>query len=253
LFKEPIETRSVSSLLDNKSFIATESDDGSGQRPPHFIHEENLENSKTYSTKRALVKTPPLLSDESLFGPPPLIYGEDPAAYYELLSRVGSAIDPKDIFESFWARDVADHFWEILRMRRSRAHHLTWAAHLGLHKVLGALIPRPNAFTPDEALNLSLGWAKQDPAAQERVEKLLAESGRKMEEAMANTLVLSLDSVERIDRLIASNEGQRNSAMHEIERHRSALGAALREAAENIEDAEFNDVENGEGRNDSIT
>ena len=38
----------------------------------------------------------------ALFGPPPLIEGEDAAAYDELLVRTSAAVKPADILEDIW-------------------------------------------------------------------------------------------------------------------------------------------------------
>jgi hypothetical protein len=37
-----------------------------------------------------------------IFGPPPLIEGEDAAAYDELLVRISAAVKPADILEDIW-------------------------------------------------------------------------------------------------------------------------------------------------------
>ena len=47
-------------------------------------------------------------------------------------------------------------------------------------------------------------------------------------------------------RLLASSEAPRNNALREIERHRAALGSAVRQAIDEIQDAEFRDVDTGE-------
>src|ERR1700680_24366 len=52
------------------------------------------------------------------FGPPPLIEGEDAAAYDELLTRVSAAVKPADILEDIWVRDIVDLVWHAFRLRR---------------------------------------------------------------------------------------------------------------------------------------
>ena len=59
---------------------------------------------------------------------------------------------------------------------------------------------------------------------------------------MAQTLAKRLDDVERIDRMIASSEGRRHAVLREVDRHREALAARLRQATLKIEDAEFSEV-----------
>ena len=53
--------------------------------------------------------------------PPALLEGEDEAAYEKLLAQVTAAVEPKDIIEEFWVRDVVDLAWEALRLRRLKA------------------------------------------------------------------------------------------------------------------------------------
>ena len=56
---------------------------------------------------------PPRVSNQSaLFGRPPLLTGEDSAAYNDLLARVTGHLKPTDIFEEIWAREIVDLIWE---------------------------------------------------------------------------------------------------------------------------------------------
>ena len=66
-----------------------------------------------------------------------------------------------------------------------------------------------------------------------------------MGEVMAEAFAETIDSFERIDRMLASAEARRNNALREIDRHREALGAVMRRAIDEVEDAEFRDVETG--------
>ena len=42
----------------------------------------------------------------SAFGPPPLLEGEDSAAYDEILASVSAAVKPAEILMEIWVRDV---------------------------------------------------------------------------------------------------------------------------------------------------
>ena len=66
----------------------------------------------------------PELKALKVFGPPPLIRGEDPAAYQGLLARVTDAIKPRDIFEEIWSREIVDRAWEAWRFGRLKANLL---------------------------------------------------------------------------------------------------------------------------------
>ena len=56
------------------------------------------------------------------------------------------------------------------------------------------------------------------------------------------TLALKLEQIERIDRMIMSAEARRNAILREVDRHRASVAQALRQAADNIEDTQFEEV-----------
>jgi transposase len=66
-----------------------------------------------------------------------------------------------------------------------------------------------------------------------------------VETQLAPTLAKEIGSFERFDRMLASAEARRNNALREIDRHRSAFGAAVRQVVDEVEDAESRDVETG--------
>jgi hypothetical protein len=61
----------------------------------------------------------------SLFGSPPLLEGEDAAAYDKMLARVCSAVRPTDFIEEIWVRDLTDVTWTLLRLRRVQVAFLS--------------------------------------------------------------------------------------------------------------------------------
>ena len=71
--------------------------------------------SKRETATPRVARLPPRLS---LFGPPPLIEGEDAAAYEQLLARFCAAVKPVDIIDEIFIADVVPSEWEVLRLRR---------------------------------------------------------------------------------------------------------------------------------------
>lgn len=77
------------------------------------------------SNESAVVKSKSYASNRiSIFGPPPLLEGEDENAYNELLAHVSGAVKPGDIIEEIWIRDIVDLTWEIFRWRALKTKHL---------------------------------------------------------------------------------------------------------------------------------
>jgi hypothetical protein len=54
----------------------------------------------------------------TLFGEPPLLAGEDAAAYDEFLARIRAVVNPVDVIDEMFIADVASLEWEVLRWRR---------------------------------------------------------------------------------------------------------------------------------------
>jgi hypothetical protein len=189
----------------------------------------------------------------SPFGAPPLFPGEDAAAYDDLLARFRAAIKPKDVLEEMSLRDVVDLTWEILRMRRLRVRFLTCGMLEELSQILEPLVEdessgdEPSADEAEgdnelSAAKLAEEWAARDPRAIEEVDKQLASKGLTLENVAAQALSAQIESFERIDRMIMNAEARRNAAWRELERHRTAPAQALRQASDDVIEADFEDV-----------
>ncbi len=192
--------------------------------------------TSTISTSSAVSK-PTSPSPISIFGPPPLIDGEDEAAYNELLLQVSSAVGPSDFLEEILVRDVADLTWEILRWRRVKVHLISGRV-LDLVKVRLA-----KSVKPKELDELVLLWKMQEPSAIDRVKKCLAAMGETLEEVAGDALIHLIGPIDRIEEFTSKAEGRRNAMLREIDRHRAAPAQRLRDQVQKIEDAEFNTIE----------
>jgi hypothetical protein len=171
----------------------------------------------------------------NFFGPPPLLEGEDPAAYDELLARVSGAVGPSDILEEIWVRDVVDLVWEALRLRRLKSGLIDASIHEGLTEILRNFV----GWTPAE--DLAKRWVRNDVKARKEISKMLTSAGLTMESAAAQTLALKIDEIERIDRMIMNAEARRNAVLREIDGHRASVAQALRRATD-IEDVQFEEL-----------
>jgi hypothetical protein len=58
--------------------------------------------------------------DDLFFGPPALLTGENQEQYYALLKDLTDDVQPTDVFQRMWIRDIADLWWETLRWRRAK-------------------------------------------------------------------------------------------------------------------------------------
>src|SRR6266545_1512784 len=127
----------------------------------------------------------------AFLGPPPLIEGEREAAYDELLARISGALQPADILEDIWIRDVVDLVWDVFRLRRLKANLMTARAADGVTNALERL----NAGSSTE---VARQWAARDEAAVKTVEAALASAGLTMAGVGARSLSVWLGEFERL-------------------------------------------------------
>jgi predicted outer membrane protein len=137
-------------------------------------------------------------------------------------------------------RDVIDLSWEILRLRHLKAGLLRVAAGAGVRSVASQVGLGGSVY------DFAVKWVSGDAKTRKEFAEILKKAGLGMEDVMAEALSSKIEAFERIDRMLASAEARRNNALREIDRHRSTLGAAVRQAIDKVEDAEFRDVETGE-------
>ena len=82
--------------------------------------------------------------------------------------------------------------------------------------------------------NPAANWVGGDKSAQKELASPLQKAQLTMQDVIGETLAIKIDYFERIDRMLASSEARRNSALREIDRHREALGAAMRRAVDKV-------------------
>jgi hypothetical protein len=110
----------------------------------------------------------------ALLGPPSLLTGEDPDGWEKVRAAVFAAVVPGDIFENFWTRDIVDHEWNTLRLRRLFAGLISANRQQALASVLGPLMSNSILGVPDSEPQL-LAWKfiLHDEEAVKEVNRLL--------------------------------------------------------------------------------
>ena len=73
-----------------------------------------------------------------LFGPPPILAGEEETAYDELMGRVYAAIKPVDVIDEMLIADAVASEWEFLRWSRLKLSLLQACATKGLNGFLNS-------------------------------------------------------------------------------------------------------------------
>jgi hypothetical protein len=165
-------------------------------------------------SKASAALSAPSMTELSFLGAPPLIPGETAEDYEQLLSAVTNTMKPVDLMETFWTRDIVDLQWDIIRFRRIKADLIT-------HRFEGSHVDLKAFGTTYESKH-----RRSD---------------------IAGVVAVNIKVLECIDHMVMTMEARRNAAYREAERHRIGLGERLRRAAEQVEDAEFREVDDATG------
>ena len=147
-------------------------------------------------------------ADMTVLGSLPLLQGEDRAEYERWRAAVIGELKPADLMEKIWTNDIIYLEWEIIRFRRAKANYIR---HLAAPDLLSALVQK------------------------------LGDSGPHTD--VATSIAANIGTLEPFERMIAVMEQRRNAAYYQVEQHRANLGDRLRQALEQVEDAEFHEVD----------
>jgi hypothetical protein len=146
-----------------------------------------------------------------LFGDPPLMRGEDVGVYNKLTDEFAKLVEPRDMIEWWWVKDMTDHIWEIRRLRR--------------FKVLFVELKRDEVVKGREMM-ATVG-ADEDA---EYKPVPVPDSDKDS----AGMFMYLIDKYKGVEKMIASAERRRDETLREIERRRQHLARRLRKASDEI-------------------
>ena len=182
-------------------------------------------------------------------GPSWIVDGEDPKLYEELLARVGAAVQPIDIIDWLFVKDIVALTWEIQRSRRQRESLIRIARRSAMEIILEVAMPRPETIRIVghnlEIRVLASQWLNGDPKATKRVETLLRAAGFSIADVTAQSLTVNAVELDRIDQQTQRHEERRDRILQQIERRRAGWSRQVQRASEDIVDAEFQEAARG--------
>jgi hypothetical protein len=138
---------------------------------------------------KSMTSAPGRVQRLALFGPPPLLAGEDADKYDELLARMCAAVNPVDVIDEMFVADMIFLQWEILRLRRLKLSLLMESEQEAVKSFLSKKMDfelyaeifvenlaqiLEESLPEDQAQKLALQCAKSEPDAVEKVKELLA-------------------------------------------------------------------------------
>ncbi len=177
-----------------------------------------------------------MIKDLAFFGFAPRLTGEDSVGYFRLLKSIYDEVQPTDIFERIWTRELADLIWETFRWRGLMVNLIIATEQEALQCVLRPLV---GALRLEQADALAWRYRVKEPGAAEEVQRLLEKAGLTWDAVKAEALSLRIDDVERFNHMIVSAEKRRDATLQEIERRRATFGQKLPRAVKQVEGADY--------------
>jgi hypothetical protein len=181
------------------------------------------------------------LRRSSIFGPAPILPGEDPAAYDDLLAQVSSCLNPTDIVEEILLHDYVDLTWQIIRMRQLREAVIAEAQESSMSRMLEVY----TNLDQTQIGALLKNWRAGEASAVKQVEQALLTLNRTVDASLARAFSGNLDHLDHLERLTARAEGRRNATLREFERHRGSPALRPRDNIRQLDDVEFEKIESG--------
>jgi hypothetical protein len=165
---------------------------------------------------------PPQIS--AIFGEPPLIRGEDDGLYHTLMEQFIKLVEPKNVIEWVWVKDLTDHTWEIGRLRRYKVHFIELQRDLVVHN--------RGMFAA-----LSVKDAEDEEGEDEEGE-YVPQPVPLSEKDSAEMFMDKINDYKNVDKLVASAELRLSRTLREIDRRRADLARRLRKASDEAVDGE---------------
>lgn len=182
-----------------------------------------------------------------LFADRPLLPGENGEQYDALLRSIVQQVEPADVIEAIWVKDVVDLIWEAKRLRRWRGQILVHAQVKAVGELIITAIQDVRGVDingDEDALidRLSTGWAVGSKKEKRQVDEILRTRGLAAENVTAHSFLLNLPAIERIDRLASAADQRRDALLREIERKRASFAQQVRTVTAALLDVEHTET-----------
>jgi hypothetical protein len=167
----------------------------------------------------------------------PLLITESADEFDALRAAFEQEIKPRGIIEQIYVHDFCSIVWEILRLWRAKAAIINSAFRDALVHLLTECLRTPGGLQPldleDQVQTLALAWFKSEQG-KKRVAKTLNESGFDEYAIEGEAIRRSSSDLEQLNRMLASSEARRDTALRRIGEYRNGWGRQLRELSDRM-------------------
>jgi hypothetical protein len=169
-------------------------------------------------------------SVREILADPPLMRGEDPAAYERLVGQLGAESGATTAVDWLLVKDVADLTWQIARLRRWVGAYTASGERAGLASAVFPLL----AYRVDDAYHRARALADElyEEGGGGAYRKVMAKHGVPAQHVgAAYAFFDNLKRVGEAERILTGLEHRRDRVIARIDARRAAFASALRAAA----------------------
>jgi hypothetical protein len=162
---------------------------------------------------------------DGIFGTVQLLDGEDSNKFRQLVSAITKLVQPKDIFERIWVRELAVDTWEDHRLRRQKAVFWNSAAQNARSDLSSETLTIDPSACEQAREEFETGGASTPETdvldeSEEPKQDLVCFLHAPSATEFAHALAQNIDTLDKIDKRITTVELVRISTLREIERRR---------------------------------
>jgi hypothetical protein len=175
---------------------------------------------------------------------PALLRTESEEDFEKLFDELQRDIEPATFVELTYVFEVAELLWDIMRRRRNKADIIDNAFRKALANLLRSILTPPGALynsvtqqLQSTAQTLASEWFYSQESKDQAL-ALLKEADLNIRSIETEALRLSLDDIERVDRLLTAAEARRDKALRSIAWYRESFAKKLQQSSERILAAE---------------
>jgi len=155
-----------------------------------------------------------------LFGRVPVLTSQSKIGYWSLVESIANAIGPRDVIEWLCVKNLVDLTWNTFFYRRVEAGIIDVTRMQALISILGSILPDPSA---KDVRKLASGWFNINSEARSMISKLFIEHNIDVFHVDAEAVRLNAQTLEQIERMLASMESRYRQAYRDIYFHRENL------------------------------
>ena len=196
---------------------------------------------KTKTADQPAEVLPPTIPWEvrAFLGESPVLPGDDPGVYNNLMMRVSRALNPTDVLDWVFVEDVVYATFMVHTLRNWKMEILRDGRHEALSQALipSYLLDNESPEKARESAELeALEFQESPHQHRDSIQDHLANMGLNLDSVLARGLVLRLQEVEAIDRMISVELSRRDAALRQADQWRTGIGRRLRAATQDFVD-----------------